>query len=266
MKNTKLKIENVKITAGEKPAVSFKTKNIMLTIEYDGTSFDGWQRNRKFRTVQGEIERVLSKILNESTELTVAGRTDSGVHAIGQVANFLLKKTFDLKNLKKGINGLLPKDIVIKEIKEAPADFSARFSAKMKTYTYRVLNKADRVPLSDRYCYHIYNKLNIPEMKKAAKLLLGKRDFKMFSAGDVRAMTIRSIKSIKIRKEKDFLILDFTGRSFLRKMVRILAGLLICVGSDKYTALEVKKILAGKMRYSPFVAPAKGLTLTKIKY
>ena len=241
-------------------------QNIKLVIEYDGTDFSGWQRLPIKRTVQGTIEAVLTKILNTPTVITGAGRTDSGVHAFGQTANFVLKRDFDLVKLRRALNGLLPPDISIKEVTKVKPSFSSRFDARMKTYTYVVLNSSIPSALQSRYSYFYPRKLNVSLMKKAAKGLLGRHDFKHFSSGEEREKTVRSVKAIKITKKGDYISIDFIGQSFLRRMVRIMAGLLVDAGVGSIRPEDTSKIVRGKIKFPPKALPSHGLFLKQIKY
>ncbi|MEI7904295.1 MAG: tRNA pseudouridine(38-40) synthase TruA [Candidatus Firestonebacteria bacterium] len=243
-----------------------KQQNIKLVIEYDGTDFSGWQRLPAKRTVQGTIESVLTNILNTPTTLTGAGRTDAGVHAYGQTANFMLKNEFDLVKLRRALNGLLPEDIAIREISKVKPGFSSRFDAKMKTYTYVVLNSSIPSALQARYSYFYPRVLKVSMIKKAAKGLLGRHDFKHFSSGEEREKTVRSVKAIKITKKGNYISMDFTGRSFLRRMVRIMAGLLVDAGAGAIRPADTGKIVRGKMKFSPKALPPRGLFLKEIKY
>ncbi len=244
----------------------FRPKNIKLVIEYDGADFDGWQRNPNMRTVQGEIEKALSKILNEETQVKGAGRTDAGVHAKGQVANFTLKKEFDLKKLVYALNGLLPKDAAVVSAKKVKPDFHSRHSAKLKSYLYIVRNNEIPSPLDRRHSVFYPYKLDIPAMKKGAKELCGRHDFRVFSYQDERGHSLRELEAVSIRRFGKYLHIEFRGRSFLRRMVRIMTGLLLQIGAGRVDPGSVKKILSGKEKYSPLTMPPHGLYLKQIKY
>ncbi len=268
-------------------------RNIKLIIEYDGTDFCGWQIQKvkskkekgKSRTVQGELEKALSKILNKKinpalpsstkdklrkggVKVIGSGRTDSGVHAEGQVANFRTSSLLPLKNIQKGVNSLLPDTISVIKIEEAPLDFHARFDAKNKTYRYAIFNAEINRPLIKDYFCRLPYKLNLLLMKKEIKCLKGKHNFKSFQASDKKERSsIRTINKINLSKNGNFIYLDITADGFLYNMVRNIAGTLIEIGRGKFPPGSMKKILLAKNRQlAGPTAPAKGLTLIGVKY
>ncbi len=240
--------------------------NIKLTIAYDGTNYSGWQRLPDKKTVQGEIEKALSRIADKEILISGASRTDAGVHAKGQVANFDYSGRLPLPRLKNSLNSLLPEDIYISKLEKAGKTFSARFSAKQKTYRYTVRQNKERDVFLNNYNTNCSFKLDIKKMREAVKYLTGTKDFRVFSADEERVKTIRTLKSIKITKKKDMVYLDFTARSFLRRQVRMLSGFLIRIGGGRLDPKITKEIFKGTTGISPVVAPAKGLCLIKIKY
>lgn len=265
-------------------------RNIKLVIEYDGTNYCGWQiQNRKankskHKTLQGTIEKTLKKILKEKVSLIASGRTDSGVHARGQVASFKVKSSLPAKNIQKALNSLLLDDISILDAKDVPLDFHARFFAKTKTYRYLILNQDCPSALLRNYCYRVSYKLDITKMRKAAKLLLGRHDFKAFCAsGSSVKNTVRTIKKIIINRKYDWRIMSHTSQrasgnwrlicidiqadGFLYNMVRSIVGTLIEIGRGKIELTSIRNIIDYKKRYlvGPTV-PAQGLCLLRVDY
>lgn len=251
-------------------------RNIKLTLEYDGTEFCGWQTqkrksqksNRKRTTIQETVEEVLGKILQEKVKVIGSGRTDSGVHALNQVANFKTKSVLPLKNIQKALNSVLPYSIAVVKIEEASADFHARFDAKSKTYRYSILNSGFNRPLLNNHFSRVPYKLNVPLMKKEIRHLLGKHDFKSFQARDKKERSsIRTISKINLSQKGNLIYLDVSADGFLYNMVRNIAGSLIEVGRGKLPQNSIKKMLLAKNRKSAGpTAPAKGLALTKVRY
>lgn len=245
-----------------------KTRNIKLTLEYDGENYHGWQRQPRVATIQGTIEEALAKILQGKVKLTGSGRTDTGVHARGQVANFKMKSHIPLKNLKAALNSLLPEDIVVRHAVQVPDDFHARYDAQSKTYCYTILNSSFPSPFSRKYAYFFPHSLDTAAMRRAAKCLVGSHDFSSFrGAGMRRGNYLRKMKRLKVSTEKEFIRLDMEADGFLYNMVRIIAGTLLEVGRGKMTAGEVGKILRAKdRRQAGPTLPARGLCLVKVKY
>ena len=245
-----------------------KTRNIKLTLEYDGEDYHGWQRQPQVITIQGTIEEALAKILQEKVNLIGAGRTDAGVHARGQVANFKTKSSIPLKNLKAALNSLLPGDIVVRHAVQVPNDFHARYHAKSKSYCYTILNAPLPSPFHRKYAYFFPHPLDKAAMKRAAKLLVGGHNFSSFrGTGTARENCLRKVKRLRILTEKELIRLDMEADGFLYNMVRIIAGTLLEVGRGKMAAGEVKRILRAKdRRQAGPTLPAQGLCLVKVKY
>lgn len=239
-----------------------------LIIEYDGTNYYGWQYQINLPSIQAEIQDKLSKILNEPKKIQGAGRTDSGVHAIYQVAHFKYHKLLDLAMLKKGLNSLLPKDIRIKEIELADEKFNSRFSAKWKEYTYYLYNGEVCSPFIYKYVWHYPHKLDMEAMKAAAEKFIGIKDFSIFGTGALkREDTIRSIDFFEIEKKGEMIIFKIRGRSFLRHMIRWIVGTVVEVGEGKRKVSEIDDLFKEK-RYNliKLKAPPSGLFLTYINY
>jgi tRNA pseudouridine38-40 synthase len=250
-------------------------RNIRLKIEYDGTNYKGWQiqnssknRTKPHSTIQQEVEAVLSRILRENIKLIGSGRTDAGVHALGQVANFKTKSEIPACRIKRALNGLLPKDIVAVTAKEANLNFHSRFDAVSKTYRYRILNR--EYPSASRrlYQYHVPYRLDCKLMQKASVSLTGKKDFRSFQASDKKDRgSVRTIKKITVKKQGNMININIEADGFLYNMARNIAGTLIEIGRGKLPPEKIRDILAAKDRKKAGpTAPAKGLCLVKVKY
>ncbi|MBF0484817.1 MAG: tRNA pseudouridine(38-40) synthase TruA [Candidatus Omnitrophica bacterium] len=244
---------------------------IKITIEYDGTKFSGWQMQAKgFRTVQGEIEEALNKIFKKRIVILGSGRTDSGVHALGQVAHFRIDSPLSLEKLHKALNGNLPQDVVITKLEEVDNDFHAQYSVKRKTYRYTILNRDIRSAINRNFCLLYPYKLNVKLMRSEAKCLVGKHDFKSFQNQDISRKdesSVRTVKALTIKKDGDIITIDITADGFLYKMVRNIVGILLEVGSGKLPKGIVKRVLTQKDRTTaPANAKAHGLTLLKVEY
>ena len=244
-----------------------------LTIEYNGTNFIGWQKQKKGFSIQGTIEKAAKNFLQSEVDLIVAGRTDAGVHAEAQVAHLDIFKKLKIKNILFGLNFYLSKEkfgeyISIKKVNKVDSNFNARFGAKKKTYKYKIYNNESRSPMHAYNTWWVSQKLNIVDMKKASKYLLGKHDFSSFRASGCQALSpIKTLDKIAIIKKKNIITLTFTARSFLYNQVRIMTGTLKDVGSGLISPVALKRILQKKKRSSSGVtAPSKGLTLYKVYY
>jgi len=244
-----------------------------LTIEYNGTNFIGWQKQKKGFSIQGTIEKAAKNFLQSEVDLIVAGRTDAGVHAEAQVAHLDIFKKLKIKNILFGLNFYLSKekfgeDISIKKVNKVDANFNARFGAKKKTYKYKIYNNESRSPMHAYNTWWVSQKLNIVDMKKASKYLLGNHDFSSFRASGCQALSpVKTLDKIAIIKKKNIITLTFTARSFLYNQVRIMTGTLKDVGSGLINPIALKNILQKKKRTSSGVtAPSKGLTLYKVYY
>lgn len=239
----------------------------LITFSYDGTNFYGYQKQINKRTVQGEIERVLSKINNEKIVISASGRTDAKVHAINQKAHFDLKKKFDQDKLINSMNKLLPKDIYIKRIEAVPDNFHARFNVKKKTYIYKI-NTGVYDPLTRNYIFQYNKKLNLKNISECIKPFIGEHDFKSFAKSNVECKDyIRTIYSIDIKEEKDIVTFRFEGNGFLRYMVRNIMGTLIAAGEDKINKEQIQEILDKKDRKVALkTSNPEGLYLYNVEY
>jgi tRNA pseudouridine38-40 synthase len=244
-------------------------RNIKLTIEYDGTDYHGWQIQPGLKTIQGVIKEQIDQITQAQATLIGAGRTDAGVHALGQVANFQTESFIDLIALQRGLNSLLSPDIVIKGIEEVEEGFHARFSARSKRYEYHILNRSYPSALLRAYAWFIPHKLDLASMERCGRLLIGSHDFSSFRAsGDESRHSIREVIRLEIeRREDDLIVIVIAANAFLREMVRSIVGTLVDVGRGKTSLEEFKKIFeALDRRKAGMTAPAQGLFLVEVKY
>ncbi len=241
-----------------------------ILIEYVGTSFRGWQVQKKGKTIQGLIQEKISKILKEKIVLTGAGRTDAKVHAIEQSAHFECKtQIINTDKFLKSINHFLNKDLVtVVRIKKRGQKFHARFSAKMRIYNYVIINRLSAPVLDKSRCWHVINKLYISEMKKAAKELEGTKDFSTFRASSCRAKSpIKTMESVKVKSKKNKIEIEFKSQSYLQQQVRSMVGCLKYVGEKKWSLKKFKNIMNSKKRSlcAP-PAPPEGLYLMRVIY
>ncbi len=243
-------------------------RNIKMIIEYDGTNYRGWQTQAQSPTVQETIEGRLSKILNHPTGIIASGRTDAGVHALAQVANFKTNSPIDCNSLKKSLNSLLPVDIAIKEIAEENEYFHARFSAKSKIYQYIIWKDKYSSAFYSKFSWWIPYHLDLETMRSASSFLLGKHDFSSFRAsGDESPHSLREVFSCVIRKISNKYIFLIEANAFLRYMVRSIVGTLVDVGKGKISESGFKHILESRDRtLAGITAPARGLFLKEVKY
>ena len=244
-------------------------RNFKIILQYEGTRYQGWQRQESTQnTIQGKLERLLSRIAGEPVELQASGRTDAGVHARGQTANFHMDTQLSPEVLMERINAYLPEDIGVISIEEVPERFHSRLNAKGKTYRYRVLNSAVPHVFDRRYVYAFPEKLDVEAMRRAACLLCGTHDYRAFtSAKRSRKSTVRTVDAIEIERIGDELRFTFSGNGFLFHMVRILMGTLLEVGTGKREAEEMTLLLEnGKREDAGPLVPACGLALMEVRY
>jgi tRNA pseudouridine38-40 synthase len=242
-------------------------RNIMITIQYDGSKYYGWQKQNDSPGIQNIIEDSIYKITKENIELISSGRTDRGVHAIGQVANFKTESKIIVDKIPAAINSSLPEDISIIDAKEVDENFHSRYCAKGKRYRYVIYNNKYKNPIYRKYSYHVKYDLNFEKMKEESKYLIGEHDFIGFrSTGSSAKTTIRTIYDIELKKEGDFIVLEVEGKGFLYNMVRIIAGTLIDIGRGRITE-SLKDIIESKERSrAGHTAHANGLFLKKVYY
>ena len=243
-------------------------RNIKLTIEYDGKEFNGWQKQPTKLNIQGEIERAIEIITKEQVDLTASGRTDAGVHAIGQVANFKTNSNLPIEKFAIAINSKLKKSIRIQKAEEVEERFHSRYNCKQKTYRYVINNAEQGSAIYRNLEYYVPVKLNIEEMKKAIKYFEGEHDFKGFKAsGTSSKSSVRKIYKANIIEEGERIGIELTGNGFLYNMVRIIAGTLVDVGLGKIKAEEIEKIIESKDRTkSGKTLPPHALYLLKVEY
>lgn len=243
-------------------------KNIKLIIEYDGKDFNGWQKQPNKLNIQGEIERAIEEVTGEKVDLIASGRTDAGVHAIGQVANFRLEKDFLVDKIPYALNSKLKKSIRIKEAEEVPEKFHSRYTCKKKTYRYVINNSIQGTAIYRNLQYHFPEKLDENKMNEAVKYLIGEHDFKSFKAsGTSSKSSVRIIYDAKVTREGEIVTIELTGNGFLYNMVRIIVGTLVDVGIGKIEPIEVKNILEAKDRLKAGkTLPPTGLYLVNVEY
>lgn len=243
-------------------------RNIKLTIEYDGKDFNGWQKQPNKLNIQGEIERAIEEVTGEKVDLIASGRTDAGVHALGQVANFKIEKDIPIEKIPYALNSKLKKSIKIKEAEEVPEKFHSRYTCKKKTYRYVINNSIQGTAIYRNLQYHFPEKLDEDKMNEAAKYLIGEHDFKSFKAsGTSSKSSVRTIFDAKVIREGELVTIELTGNGFLYNMVRIIAGTLIDVGTYKIEPIDVKNIIDAKDRLKAGkTLPPTGLYLVKVEY
>jgi tRNA pseudouridine38-40 synthase len=244
-------------------------RTIKLTIEYDGTQYLGWQIQPKGLTLQGVLEEKLSSLTGRKVYLIGSGRTDAGVHALGQVAHFETESQLDVQTIQKALNSLLPPDIVIRKIKEVKEDFHARKQSRSKVYEYRILNRKIRSAFHRGFMWHIPQALDLREVKKATQRLMGEHDFSSFrSMGSPTRTSVRKVIRAEWKRGRDGLLrFEIEANGFLKQMVRTLVGTLVEVGRGKITSEEFQKILDSRDRKEAGpTAPAHGLFLKEVKY
>ena len=243
-------------------------RNIRLDICYDGTRYRGWQRlPGTGDTIQGKLETTLSRILEESIEISGSGRTDSGVHARGQVANFHCENPMACEDILLSLRRYLPEDIGIYSCKEVSPRFHARLNAKEKTYCYRIWNAPVPCVFERRYVTVFPEKLDLAAMNRAAAFLLGEHDFSAFCANaKMKKSTVRYIRSLELEQVGPELRITVTGNGFLQGMVRILVGTLLEVGTGQRSAESLPELFGGKRAQAGFTAPAQGLCLMEVFY
>lgn len=244
-------------------------RNIKLLIEYDGTNYQGWQVQPKGPTIQGILEEKLGLLTGRPVQLFGSGRTDSGVHALGQVAHFKTQSRMDIPTIQRALNSLLPPDIVIQKVEEVDEGFHARKHSKSKIYEYRILNQNLRSAFHRGYVWHIPQKLNLTEMKRATQSLVGEHDFSAFrTVGSPTRTTVRRVFRAEWRRGRDGLLrFEIEANGFLKQMVRSIIGTLVEIGKGKMKAAEIRMILNSKDRKEAGpTAPAQGLFLKEVKY
>ena len=244
-------------------------KNFKIIIEYDGTRYHGWQRQKKDATIQGEIEDAIWTMSHNRVTLYGSGRTDAGVHARGQTANFHCDTDLKPEDFQRGLNSLLPDDIVIRKCDQVQDTFHARYSAKSKIYDYTIVNQPVPPAMNRQYVWSIRRQLDTMAMQSAMRCIIGSHDFKAFEGtGSPRAHTIRHVMAAALRESGDrYLTFRIEADGFLRFMVRNIVGTLVDVGLGKRLPAEFRQILESRDRSKAgATAPARGLCLMEVKY
>lgn len=244
-------------------------RNIKITVAYDGTRYNGWQRqDNTDNTIQGKIETLLSRMTGEEIEIHGSGRTDAGVHAHGQVFNFHTECRMTTEDIMEYMNEYLPMDIAVLKVENAEERFHSRLNVKRKTYCYRIWNSKIPNVFERKYSYYIPEELDVDPMKKAAEHLVGKHDFKSFCSNKrMKKSSVRVIDGITFEKDGGMLTIRYCGNGFLYNMVRILTGTLIEVGKGERDPEDMKRILESLDReQAGFTAPAQGLFLEHVEY
>lgn len=243
-------------------------KRIMLTVAYDGTNYHGWQVQPNGETIEGVLNRCLSALLGETIEVIGASRTDSGVHALENIAVFDTDTSIPPEKIAYALNARLPEDIKVQESKEVAASFHPRHCDSRKTYEYRIYHAPIPMPTERLYAHFVYTPLDISRMREAAAYFVGEHDFKSFCSADSQVEnTIRRIEGVEVEERGNLIILRVVGRGFLYNMVRIMAGTLLEVGKGSIEPQEMKRILAAKERAAAGpTAPARGLTLMRYEF
>jgi tRNA pseudouridine38-40 synthase len=274
----------MRLTCGVNPMCSFMSsgscdgeehqqersgRNILLVMAYEGTEYLGWQFQPGKRTIQGVMQEKISIMTGEKIVLIGSGRTDAGVHALAQTANFHTTSRIPVGGFLRGLNSLLPDDIVVRHVREVPGEFHSRYCTHSKVYIYVVRNSALPDPFWRRFAWTIKGNLDIEAMNRAAQFLLGKRDFSAFrAAGSSTSNPVRTLTRAHWRRlSSERLLFEIEADGFLRHMVRNIVGTLVQVGLGKGDAAHIEKILEGKNRHDAGItAPAKGLFLKEVRY
>ena len=243
-------------------------RNIKLIIEYDGSNYGGWQKQKNNKTIQEEIEKAIDELTSEEVELFGSSRTDAGVHAKGMVANFNTNSRIPSDRFREAINTKLPDDIAIIKSQEVSEEFHSRYCSKGKTYSYTIKNRYEKASIGRDYFYQVKDELNIDDMKDACKYFIGKHDFKAFrTIGSSVKTSVRTISELYIENIDDTIKVYVTADGFLYNMVRIIVGTLIEVGRGKIKSCDIKSIieLGDRSKAGPCVPPS-GLVLEEVYY
>ncbi len=243
-------------------------RNLRLDICYDGTRYRGWQRlPGKDDTIQGKLETTLSRILGETIEISGSGRTDAGVHAKGQVANFHCESAMPCGEILANLRRYLPEDIGIYSCRDVSPRFHARLNAKEKTYQYRIWNSEVPCVFDRRFVAVMTESLDLSAMERGAEQLCGEHDFSAFCGNaKMKKSTVRFIRAIEIKRNGEEIRILVTGNGFLHNMVRILVGTLVEVGRGERSADSIPELFGGKRAEAGFLAPAQGLCLMEVEY
>jgi tRNA pseudouridine38-40 synthase len=244
------------------------TVNIKLTVEYDGTRYHGWQIQANGETIQAVLERAISTFVGKSTRITGSGRTDAGVHALGQVANFFSDRDLDLRKVRLGLNALTPQDISIREVEIVPDSFDARRDARSRIYEYRILNRATPSPFHLNRAWHVHEPLDFEAMRGAIHCLEGEHDFSSFRAAGCDALhPVRIVYGTCFEQTGELIVYTIEATAFLRHMVRNIVGTLVEVGRGSRSAKSFGQLLEARDRTQAGpAAPPHGLYLVQVNY
>jgi tRNA pseudouridine38-40 synthase len=237
--------------------------NIRMLLEYDGTDFFGWQYQPHKRTVQGDIETALNTITNETIRVVAAGRTDRGVHALGQVVNFFTASELSPRQMKTAVNSLTSDDIYVKSMSQVDDAFHSRYSVQSKVYHYQII--FEPLPLKIRYNWYVGCALDVPSMKKIIPYVVGTHDFRNFSAVDGSDNTLCTIFTVNLTEEPSGIIIIIEGDRFLRKMIRGIVGFMYDVGRGRFTPHDTNNVFSGSLQ-DIYFAPPQGLCLVEVRY
>jgi tRNA pseudouridine38-40 synthase len=244
-------------------------RRIAIEVQYDGTNYNGWQVQNGGRTIQGEIEKAIRILLKEGVRVTASGRTDTGVHALGQIVHFDTSCDINLQRICIGCNGILPRDISVKNAYLVNSDFHARFGAVRRSYRYIIYNHPSRTPFMLHRAMWVHEKLDVEYMKSVASLMIGEMDFSSFckKRESRNINTVRRIEAIDIKKIDDCIILDIRGNAFLHNMVRIIVGTMIDMHKTEADPEKIRDIILKRDRvYGGNTAPPCGLYLMSVTY
>ncbi len=242
--------------------------NIKLTVEYDGTNYHGWQIQPSGETIQSVLERAVSTFLGKPIRVTGSGRTDAGVHALGQVVNFHSDKGFDPYRIQRALNALTPDDITIKGVELVPDSFDARRDGRARIYEYRILNRSTPSPFHLNRAWHLHDGLDVEAMRAAIGCLEGEHDFSSFRAAGCDAThPVRKVYRVSLEQREELLVFTIEATAFLRHMVRNIVGTLVEVGRGQRTPQSFRELLEARDRTKAgATAPACGLFLVEVKY
>jgi tRNA pseudouridine38-40 synthase len=244
-------------------------RNIKMVLQYDGTRYHGWQRQKGVPTIQGILEERILRIIGEPVTLIASGRTDAGVHALHQVCHFITRSNLHPDSLKRGLNSLIPSDIRVEKAEYSSQDFHARYSVRSKTYEYRILNRPEPDPFLRFYTWHVPFRLDLVKMKQCVSLLRGRHDFSSFkSSGSGTMNPVREMALAELQvSEQDLLRFVFEADGFLRHMVRNMVGTVVDVGQGRITVKAFEDIFTSRDRQMAGIkAPPQGLFLAMVKY
>ncbi len=243
-------------------------RNIKLTIEYQGTNYSGWQRQKNGLGIQEVIEDAIFSVAGERVVLLGSGRTDAGVHALGQVANFKTKTPIPASKLARALNAVLPPDIVIIKAEDVPLEFHAQYHSRTKVYLYRILNRDYPSAILRPFVWWVRDTLDITRMHEALPFLVGRHDFKVLAHADAAVKnTVREVIRVHLEQKGDILEFEIEANGFLKRMVRLIVGTLVNVGRKKASSEEFSLLLStGKKEKFVFSAPPEGLFLKEVKY